>query len=224
MLCFIICGLVDDGKLMLIGCLLYDSKMIFEDQFVVLESDSKCVGMQGQEIDFVLLVDGLVVECEQGIIIDVVYCFFVIEKCKFIVVDIFGYEQYMCNMVMGVLIVDLVVILIDVCKGVLIQMCCYSYLVQLIGICYIVLVVNKMDLVDYDQVKFDQIVVEYCEFVISIGIQDFIVILIFGFKGDNIIVYSENMLWYIGMVLLLYLEVVEVDVIIDQVKLFWMLV
>ncbi|SMO94997.1 sulfate adenylyltransferase subunit CysN [Paracoccus laeviglucosivorans] len=222
MLRFITCGSVDDGKSTLIGRLLYDSKMIFEDQLATLESDSKRVGTQGQEIDFALLVDGLAAEREQGITIDVAYRFFATEKRKFIVADTPGHEQYTRNMVTGASTADLAVILIDARKGILTQTRRHSYLVQLIGIRHIVLAVNKMDLVNYDQATFDKIVADYREFAASIGIQDFTAIPISGFKGDNITAHSENMPWYTGTALLPHLEAVEVDATTDQAKPFRM--
>ena len=166
---FITCGSVDDGKSTLIGRLLYDSKMIFEDQLAALESDSKKVGTQGQEIDFALLVDGLAAEREQGITIDVAYRFFNTEKRKFIVADCPGHEQYTRNMVTGASTADLAVILIDARKGVLQQTRRHSYLVHLLGIRHVVLAVNKMDLVGYDQATFDAIVADYRAFADSIG-------------------------------------------------------
>ena len=183
---FITCGSVDDGKSTLIGRLLYDSKMIFEDQLAALEADSKRVGTQGQEIDFALLVDGLAAEREQGITIDVAYRFFGTEKRKFIVADTPGHEQYTRNMVTGASTADLAVILIDARKGVLTQTRRHSYLAHLIGIRHIVLAVNKMDLVGYDQARFDEIVADYRAFAASIGIDDFVAMPISGFKGDNI--------------------------------------
>src|SRR6202044_3863273 len=158
---FITCGSVDDGKSTLIGRLLYDSKMIFEDQLSALEADSKRVGTQGQEIDFALLVDGLAAEREQGITIDVAYRFFSTEKRKFIVADTPGHEQYTRNMVTGASTADLAVILIDARKGVLVQSRRHSYLAHLIGIRNLVLAVNKMDLIDYDQAKYEAIVADY---------------------------------------------------------------
>ena len=158
---FITCGSVDDGKSTLIGRLLYDSKMIFEDQLATLEADSKRIGTQGQNIDFALLVDGLAAEREQGITIDVAYRFFATEKRKFIVADTPGHEQYTRNMVTGASTADLAVILIDARKGVLVQTKRHSYLTHLIGIRNIVLAVNKMDLVGYDQAVFDKIVADY---------------------------------------------------------------
>jgi bifunctional enzyme CysN/CysC len=211
MLRFITCGSVDDGKSTLIGRLLYDSKMIFEDQLAALEADSKRVGTQGQEIDFALLVDGLAAEREQGITIDVAYRFFTTEKRKFIVADTPGHEQYTRNMVTGASTADLAVILIDARKGVLTQTRRHSYLAQLVGIRHIVLAVNKMDLVDYDQVLFDAIVKDYAEFARGIGIKSFVPMPISGFKGDNITALSPNTPWYKGPTLIDHLETVEVD-------------
>lgn len=211
MLRFITCGSVDDGKSTLIGRLLYDSKMIFEDQLSALQSDSKKVGTQGQDIDFALLVDGLAAEREQGITIDVAYRFFNTEKRKFIVADCPGHEQYTRNMVTGASTADLAVILIDARKGVLVQTKRHSYLCHLIGIRNIVLAVNKMDLVDYAQDVFDRIVAEYSEFAKSIGIENFTAMPISGFKGDNITTLSDNTPWYDGATLIDHLETVEVN-------------
>src|SRR4249920_2861210 len=158
---FITCGSVDDGKSTLIGRLLYDSKMIFEDQLTALEADSKKQGTQGQEIDFALLVDGLAAEREQGITIDVAYRFFSTERRKFIVADTPGHEQYTRNMVTGASTADLAVILVDARKGVLTQTRRHSYLVSLLGIRHVVLAVNKLDLVHYSQQVFDAIETEY---------------------------------------------------------------
>ncbi len=222
MLRFITCGSVDDGKSTLIGRLLYDSKMIFEDQLAALEADSKKVGTQGQEIDFALLVDGLAAEREQGITIDVAYRFFGTEKRKFIVADTPGHEQYTRNMVTGASTADLAVILIDARKGVLTQTKRHSYLAYLIGIKNIVLAVNKMDLVDYDQAVYDSIVKDYTEFARSIGIQHFVPMPISGFKGDNITGPSENTPWYKGPALIEHLETVEVNSATDAEKPFRM--
>ena len=211
MLRFITCGSVDDGKSTLIGRLLYDSKMIFEDQLASLESESKKVGTQGQEIDFALLVDGLAAEREQGITIDVAYRFFSTEKRKFIVADCPGHEQYTRNMVTGASTADLAVILIDARKGVLVQTRRHSFLCHLLGIRNIVLAVNKMDLVGYDQAVFDTIVAEYSAFANEIGIAAFTAMPISGFKGDNIIAPSDNTPWYTGAPLLAHLETVELD-------------
>ena len=221
---FITCGSVDDGKSTLIGRLLYDSKMIFEDQLAALEADSKRVGTQGQEIDFALLVDGLAAEREQGITIDVAYRFFTTEKRKFIVADTPGHEQYTRNMVTGASTADLAVILIDARKGVLTQTRRHSYLAHLIGIRNIVLAVNKMDLVDYSQQVYDDIVADYTAFAESIGIKSFVPMPISGFKGDNITANSPNTPWYTGKPLIEHLETVEVDVTADQDKPFRMAV
>ena len=213
---FITCGSVDDGKSTLIGRLLYDSKMIFEDQLTQLESDSKRIGTQGQDIDFALLVDGLAAEREQGITIDVAYRFFATEKRKFIVADTPGHEQYTRNMVTGASTAELAVILIDARKGILTQTRRHSYLAHLLGIKNIVLAVNKMDLVGYDQATYDQIVADYTEFAASIGITDFTAIPISGFKGDNITAASDNTPWYDGVSLMTHLETVELDQSADQ--------
>ncbi len=219
---FITCGSVDDGKSTLIGRLLYDSKMIFEDQLAALEADSKKVGTQGQEIDFALLVDGLAAEREQGITIDVAYRFFATEKRKFIVADTPGHEQYTRNMVTGASTADLAIILIDARKGVLTQTRRHSYLAHLIGIRNIVLAVNKMDLVGYDQARYDAIVADYRAFAASIGISEFTPMPISGFKGDNITAPSANMPWYTGAPLMAHLETVELDTTLDQARPFRM--
>lgn len=208
---FITCGSVDDGKSTLIGRLLYDSKMIFEDQLASLEADSKRLGTQGQEIDFALLVDGLAAEREQGITIDVAYRFFATEKRKFIVADTPGHEQYTRNMVTGASTADLAVILIDARKGVLTQTRRHSYLCHLLGIRHIVLAVNKMDLIGYDQAAYDAIVEDYRGFADSIGIAGFTPIPISGFKGDNITGPSANTPWHAGPALLEHLESVQID-------------
>ncbi|MXP15091.1 sulfate adenylyltransferase subunit CysN [Altererythrobacter confluentis] len=207
---FITCGSVDDGKSTLIGRLLYDSKMIFEDQLAALEADSKRVGTQGQDIDFALLVDGLAAEREQGITIDVAYRFFATEKRKFIVADTPGHEQYTRNMVTGASTADLAVILVDARKGVLVQTRRHSYIAHLLGIRHIVLAVNKMDLVDYDQQVFDRIVTDYTAFASSIGVDAFTAIPLSGFKGDNIAsAPSASTPWYSGPSLIAHLEQVE---------------
>ncbi len=218
MLRFITCGSVDDGKSTLIGRLLYDSKMIFEDQLAALENDSKRVGTQGENIDFALLVDGLAAEREQGITIDVAYRFFATEKRKFIVADTPGHEQYTRNMVTGASTADLAVILIDARKGVLTQTRRHSYLAHLLGLRHIVLAVNKMDLVGYDREVFDRIVTEYRAFAESIGIVDFTAIPISGLAGDNIASPGAAMDWYDGPTLLAHLEAVELDQSADQRK------
>ena len=210
MLRFITCGSVDDGKSTLIGRLLYDSKMIFEDQLAALESDSKKIGTQGQEIDFALLVDGLAAEREQGITIDVAYRFFATEKRKFIVADCPGHEQYTRNMVTGASTADAAVILVDARKGVLVQTRRHSYLCHLLGIRHLVLAVNKMDLVDYDRSSFEKIVADYADFARSIGIEDFTAIPLSGLAGDSVTGRSDAMPWYDGPVLIDHLEAIEV--------------
>jgi bifunctional enzyme CysN/CysC len=221
---FITCGSVDDGKSTLIGRLLYDSKMIFEDQLAALEADSKRIGTQGQEIDFALLVDGLAAEREQGITIDVAYRFFATEKRKFIVADCPGHEQYTRNMVTGASTADLAIILIDARKGVLVQTRRHSYLAKLLGIRNIVLAVNKMDLIDYDRDRYNAICDEYRAFATSIGIEDFTCIPISGFKGDNITTHSRNTPWFGGNPLITHLETVDLDADADQAKPFRMAV
>ncbi|WP_156679109.1 sulfate adenylyltransferase subunit CysN [Sphingomonas profundi] len=210
MLRFITCGSVDDGKSTLIGRLLYDSKMIFEDQLAALEADSRRVGTQGQEIDFALLVDGLAAEREQGITIDVAYRFFATSTRKFIVADTPGHEQYTRNMVTGASTADLAVILIDARKGVLTQTRRHSYLAHLLGIRHLVLAVNKMDLIGYDRARYEEIVADYTAFAQSIGIAGFTPMPISGFKGDNITSASVNTPWYDGPTLMAHLETVEV--------------
>ena len=208
---FITCGSVDDGKSTLIGRLLYDSKMIFEDQLAALEADSKRIGTQGQDIDFALLVDGLAAEREQGITIDVAYRFFATDKRKFIVADCPGHEQYTRNMVTGASTADLAVILVDARKGILVQTRRHSYLARLLGIRNIVLAVNKMDLIGYDQARYDAIVADYAGFAERIGIERFVAMPISGFKGDNIAAPSPNTPWYAGPTLMGHLESVPVE-------------
>ena len=219
---FITCGSVDDGKSTLIGRLLYDSKMIFEDQLAVLEADSRRVGTQGGAIDFALLVDGLAAEREQGITIDVAYRFFATDKRKFIVADTPGHEQYTRNMVTGASTADLAVILIDARKGVLTQTRRHSYLAHLLGVRNLVLAVNKMDLIDYGQARYQAIVDDYRTFATSIGIAAFTDMPISGFVGDNITSRSANTPWYAGPTLVQHLETVEIDAASDQAKPFRM--
>lgn len=208
---FITCGSVDDGKSTLIGRLLYDSKMIFEDQMAALEADSKKVGTQGGAIDFALLVDGLAAEREQGITIDVAYRFFSTEKRKFIVADTPGHEQYTRNMVTGASTADAAVILIDARKGVLTQTRRHSYLVSLLGIRHVVLAVNKMDLVGWDQAVFERIVADYRAFAEQIGLTVFTPIPISGLGGDNMASRSDQTPWFDGPILMDWLEGVEVE-------------
>jgi bifunctional enzyme CysN/CysC len=212
---FITCGSVDDGKSTLIGRLLYDSKMIFEDQLAALEADSKKVGTQGGELDLALLVDGLAAEREQGITIDVAYRFFSTDRRKFIVADTPGHEQYTRNMVTGGSTADLAVILIDARKGVLVQTRRHSYLVSLLGIRKVVLAINKMDLVDYSKDVFERIVAEYTAFAERIGLKDIVAIPVSGLKGDNVTSPSDHTPWYHGPTLMAYLETVEIE---DQLQ------
>jgi bifunctional enzyme CysN/CysC len=208
---FITCGSVDDGKSTLIGRLLYDAKMIFEDQFAALEQDSKKIGTQGGALDFALLVDGLAAEREQGITIDVAYRYFSTDKRKFIVADTPGHEQYTRNMVTGASTADLAVILVDARKGVLVQTRRHSFLVALLGIRKMVLAVNKMDLVGYSQETFDRIVAEYRVFAQAIGLSDIVAIPVSGLRGDNITGASANTPWYGGPSLIGHLETVDVE-------------
>ena len=208
---FLTCGSVDDGKSTLIGRLLYDSKMIFEDQLAALEADSKRLGTQGGEIDFALLVDGLAAEREQGITIDVAYRFFSTDKRKFIVADTPGHEQYTRNMVTGASTADAAVILIDARKGVLTQTKRHSYLVSLLGIRHVALAINKMDLVGWSQEVFDQIVADYHDFAARIGIKVFTPIPMSALKGDNITELSANLGWYAGQPLMRWLEDLPVE-------------
>ncbi|WP_374764245.1 sulfate adenylyltransferase subunit CysN [Yunchengibacter salinarum] len=210
MLRFITCGSVDDGKSTLIGRLLYDSKLIFEDQLDALESDSRKVGTQGEKIDFALLVDGLAAEREQGITIDVAYRFFATDKRKFIVADTPGHEQYTRNMATGASTADLAVLLVDARQGVLTQTRRHSFITSLLGIRNVVLAVNKMDLVDYDQTRFDEIEADYRAFAHTLGFTDITCIPISALEGDNIVTPSANMPWYQGPTLMHHLESVQV--------------
>ncbi|MCC2635369.1 MAG: cysC cysN, partial [Ramlibacter sp.] len=208
---FITCGSVDDGKSTLIGRLLYESKMLFDDQLAALEADSRKFGTQGEQLDFALLVDGLAAEREQGITIDVAYRFFSTDRRKFIVADTPGHEQYTRNMVTGASTADVAAILVDARKGILTQTRRHSYLVSLMGIRKVVVAINKMDLVGYSQQVFDKIVEEYRAFARQVGLEEVTVIPVSAFKGDNIVEPSEQMPWYHGTTLMGYLETVEID-------------
>ncbi|PYE91328.1 adenylylsulfate kinase /sulfate adenylyltransferase subunit 1 [Rhizobium sp. PP-F2F-G38] len=208
---FITCGSVDDGKSTLIGRLLYDTKLIFEDQLASLRAESKAVSTQGVDIDFALLVDGLAAEREQGITIDVAYRFFATEKRKFIVADTPGHEQYTRNMITGASTADVAVILIDSRQGILTQTRRHSYLVNLLGIRNVVLAINKMDLVDYSQERFREIVEHYSHFSQQIEMGSFLPIPISGLKGENIATRSAAMPWYQGPTLLQHLEETPVN-------------
>ncbi len=208
---FITCGSVDDGKSTLIGRLLYESGLVFDDHLAALERDSVRFGTQRGELDFALLLDGLMAEREQGITIDVAYRFFASERRKFIVADTPGHEQYTRNMVTGASTADAAVILVDGRNGVLTQTQRHSYLLSLIGVRHVALAVNKMDLVDYSEKTFRAIDDEYREFAAGIGLHDIIAIPISALKGDNILVRSERMPWYHGPTLMGHLETVELD-------------
>jgi bifunctional enzyme CysN/CysC len=205
---FITCGSVDDGKSTLIGRLLYDSKLLFEDQLAALESDSRKSG--AGPLDFALLVDGLAAEREQGITIDVAYRFFATDRRKFVVADTPGHEQYTRNMVTGASTAEAAVILVDARKGVLTQTRRHSQIAHLLGIRSLVLAVNKMDLVGYDQARFEAIVADYRAFASEAGIDDLTAIPVSGLAGDNVIARSENMRWYQGPALLEHLERIPV--------------
>jgi len=211
MLRFITCGSVDDGKSTLIGRLLWDSKMVFEDQLASLEADSKKVGTQGGAIDYALLLDGLQAEREQGITIDVAYRYFSTERRKFIVADTPGHEQYTRNMVTGASTAQVAVILVDARKGLLTQTRRHSFLVSLVGIRHIVLAVNKMDLIDFDQEKFEAIRRDYDQFAASLGFGDITAIPLSALGGDNMIEPSANTPWYHGPSLMQYLENVQIE-------------
>jgi bifunctional enzyme CysN/CysC len=208
---FITCGSVDDGKSTVIGRLLFDSKMLFEDQLAAIEADSRKWGTQGGDIDFALLVDGLTAEREQGITIDVAYRYFSTDQRKFIVADTPGHEQYTRNMITGASTADVAVILIDARKGVLTQTRRHSYLVSLIGIRKVVLAINKMDLMEYSEQVFLSIVEQYSEFARQIGLTDITPIPLSALKGDNMLTPSARTPWYRGPTLMAYLETVEVD-------------
>src|SRR5512147_1903156 len=208
---FITCGSVDDGKSTLIGRMLYESKLIFDDQLAALQGDSRKWGTQGEELDLALLVDGLAAEREQGITIDVAYRFFSTEHRKFIVADTPGHEQYTRNMATGASTADLAVILIDARKGVLTQTRRHSTIVSLLGIRHIVLAVNKMDMVDYSQARFDEIVAEYKAFAAQLGLHDVHCIPLSALNGDMVVERGDRLDWYKGPALLELLETVEID-------------
>ncbi|MEY3136760.1 MAG: hypothetical protein RL580_492 [Pseudomonadota bacterium] len=208
---FITCGSVDDGKSTLIGRLLYESKTIFEDHWRTLTRDSARVGTRQGQIDFALLVDGLAAEREQGITIDVAYRFFSTHRRKFIVADTPGHEQYTRNMVTGASGADLAVVLVDGRKGVLVQTRRHSFLVSLLGIRHVVLAVNKMDLVDFDEQRFNAIVDDYRAFATRIGLGDVTALPLVAVDGDNIVERSTRMPWYQGPTLIQCLEQVDVE-------------
>src|SRR5688572_32343328 len=203
---FLTCGSVDDGKSTLIGRLLYEAKMLFEDQLAALERDSKRLGTQGGKLDFALLVDGLAAEREQGITIDVAYRTFTTDRRRYIVADTPGHEQYTRNMATGASTAELAVILIDARKGVLTQTRRHSRIVAMLGIRHVVLAVNKMDLVDFDQAVFDGIVYSYSTFASGLGFKTIQAIPLSGLEGDNVLQSSARTPWYPGPSLMDYLD------------------
>ncbi|MGA9660030.1 MAG: sulfate adenylyltransferase subunit CysN [Asticcacaulis sp.] len=208
---FLTCGSVDDGKSTLIGRLLFDTKLIFEDQLAGLEKDSKKHGTVGDDIDLALLVDGLQAEREQGITIDVAYRFFTTDKRKFIVADTPGHEQYTRNMATGASNSDLAVILIDARKGILTQTRRHSFIVSLLGIKHVVLAVNKIDLMDYSQDVYNQIVADYKAFSADFGFETLQAIPMSARYGDNVLGRSDKMDWYKGPTLVEHLETVKIE-------------
>lgn len=208
---FITCGSVDDGKSTLIGRLLFESKLLFEDQLASIEADSKKYGTQGGDMDFALLVDGLAAEREQGITIDVAYRFFSTDKRKFIVADTPGHEQYTRNMVTGASNADAAILMVDARHGIMTQTRRHSFLMSLMGMRRVVVAINKMDLVDYSKARFDEIVEEYQAFAKQLGFENITFIPMSALKGDNVIEHSGRMPWYHGTTLMGYLETVEVD-------------
>ena len=208
---FITCGSVDDGKSTLIGRLLYDSKLIYEDQLAAIESDSKTSGTTGERPDLALLVDGLAAEREQGITIDVAYRFFSTATRKFIVADTPGHEQYTRNMATGASTADVAVLLIDARHGVQVQTRRHAYIVSLLGIRHVVVAINKMDLLDFDQRRFAEIECDFRDFASELGFTDITCVPVSALDGDNVTARSERTPWYKGPALLEYLETVDVD-------------
>ncbi|NND99794.1 MAG: sulfate adenylyltransferase subunit CysN, partial [Pirellulaceae bacterium] len=207
---FITCGSVDDGKSTLIGRLLYDSKMIYEDDMAKLEADSKVVGTTGGSFDPALLTDGLKAEREQGITIDVAYRYFSTAKRKFIIADTPGHEQYTRNMATGGSTADLAVILVDARHGVLTQTKRHSFIVSLLGIRHVLVAINKMDLIDYSEEKFNEICDQYRSFAVRLDLPDLHFIPISALNGDNVVDRSESMPWYDGSTLMNFLETVYI--------------
>ncbi len=208
---FITCGSVDDGKSTLIGRLLHDSKLLLDDQLATLESDSRRFGTQNGEIDFALLVDGLAAEREQGITIDVAYRFFGTDRRKFIVADCPGHEQYTRNMATGASTADLAIVLVDARKGLLTQTRRHSYIVSLLGIRHVILAVNKMDLVGYDQATFEYIADDYRQLASQLGIDSVHCVPLSALKGDNVMSAATQLPWYQGDSLLSLLETIDVS-------------
>jgi len=208
---FITCGSVDDGKSTLIGRLLWEAGLLYDDQLAALEADSRKMGTQGGDLDFALLLDGLIAEREQGITIDVAYRFFSTARRKFIVADTPGHEQYTRNMVTGASTADAAILLVDARKGVLTQTRRHSYLVSLLGIRHVVLAVNKMDLVGHARSPFAAIEADYRPFAAQLGLEDVRCIPVAALHGDNVVAPSPRMDWYTGPTVLDYLESVEID-------------
>lgn len=209
---FLTCGSVDDGKSTLIGRLLHDSKQIYEDQLAAVHSDSQRVGTTGEKPDLALLVDGLQAEREQGITIDVAYRYFSTQKRKFIIADTPGHEQYTRNMATGASTCDLAVILVDARKGILDQTRRHSFISNLLGLKHFVVAINKMDLVDYSQARFEEIRDEYLKFSENLtGDIDIQIIPISALEGDNVVDKGQNLNWFEGPSLLELLETVDVD-------------
>ena len=208
---FITCGSVDDGKSTLIGRMLYESQMLFDDQLSALKSDSKKIGTQGNEIDFALLVDGLAAEREQGITIDVAYRFFSTDRRKYIVADTPGHEEYTRNMATGASTADVAIILIDAEQGVLTQTRRHSFIVSMVGVKKVLLAVNKLDLVNYSQEVYNQIVSDYTHFANdALDVESITAVPISALFGDNVVEKSEKTPWYSGETIMQYLENVEV--------------
>ncbi len=204
------CGSVDDGKSTLIGRLMFDSKMLYEDQLSALEKDSKRIGHAGEDIDYALLLDGLKAEREQGITIDVAYRYFSTAKRKFVIADTPGHEQYTRNMVTGASTANLAIVLIDARYGVITQTKRHTFLVSLLGIKHVVVAINKMDLMDFSQEVYDKIKADYDSFVTQLDIPDVTFIPISALKGDNVVDRSERMPWYKGSSLLHFLENIRI--------------
>jgi len=211
MLRFLTCGSVDDGKSTLIGRMLYDSKMIFDDQLEAVESESKKYGTTGEKIDMALLVDGLQSEREQGITIDVAYRFFATQNRKFIIADTPGHEQYTRNMVTGASTADVAIILIDVCKGILTQTKRHSFIVNLLGIEHVIIAINKIDLIDYSEDTFNEISKEYEELAKELGIKNTYYIPVSALNGDNVVDKSKHTPWYKGQPLLSLLDSMDIS-------------
>ena len=213
---FITCGSVDDGKSTLIGRLLHDSKMIFEDQLAAITEDSKKVGTQGNKIDLALLVDGLQSEREQGITIDVAYRYFSTDKRKFIIADTPGHEQYTRNMATGASTCDLAIILIDARRGVQTQTRRHSFICSLLGIKHVIVAINKMDLVDYSQARYKEIQEEYLKLAGSLDIPDIRFVPISALEGDNVVNPSEKLSWFRGSTLMQYLENIDISAVANE--------